>query len=750
MKLNIFLKVAGGLSKISPSNLWIGFVLGFSLLLALLTASYFVSHANVRVVEKHVEISHIAARQTLLMNVIFQYLGRSQKSHDVTDFERVNVALNEYQSNHQTLNQRIDALPAFTKTGPILLVRDRQQDVARDFIFYTKYKIDKALGLSPSVMDLKKILADMKRMETETEIVTALSLDRANPLPYQTVTDHQFDNNFNGEPSAAKLTAAANWLEEQFVLRQQELENTLYNLQREQAEKVHLVEKGFYAASVALLLLEALFIFLPAHLVSSSYFKRSDSHRSRLEKLTQALQEKNKEIQMANARIHHDVMHDAQTGLANRRYLKEELQRRVHDPEGSKSMAVLHLDLDSFKHLNDTLGHKAGDRMLTEFADRLRAILDARDFIARVGGDEFVVLSDWLANEVDPCEKLTKIIDSLNKPVDIDGAQWNCRVSVGVDFVDLATAGKTVDISDFITNADIALYHVKEQGGGNFQIFNEQFKAAYVQKQALLDEIELGFEREEFVPFYQIQYDAKTREPVGAEALVRWAHPKRGILEPKDFLDEAIGAGYGPAIDQKIMVAAVEEFNVWKRLPNCPISHVAVNLHASSLEDPQFIEQIKKLSIDPAHLSFEITETVHVDQDAKQVIENVEMLKSMGYEIEIDDFGTGHASILSLQYLKPDRLKIDREFVQPIIDNPDQLLLVQSIIDLSRPFNVQVVAEGVESAEHAEILTNLGCDVLQGYALCEPIPSSSVLARFIKNNRESHRAGYGPAAFASI
>lgn len=751
---NIFLKVAKGLSLISPTNLWIGFVVGFSLLFGLLTASHFISQANVRTVDQHVEMSHIAARQTLLMHVIFQNLRQSRIKHDVSDLEQMSKALAEYQNNHKTLYQLIDASNELNSSATMRLVQGRQQEVARDFAIYARYKIDKIMGLSPGDVNIKQIIDDFKRMEVETEMVNALSPEHVHIIATSNFasSDPNSSNTIDKLPQSythGRLTTAATWLEEQFVLRQQELEEALYNLQKQQAEKAHLFETGFYTAAVVLLLLEALFIFLPAHLISATYFKRSHTHRTRLENLTEALQSKNKQIQKANARIRHDVLHDAQTGLANRRYFKQELQRRANSTKGPRSVAVLHLDLDSFKKINDTLGHKAGDRLLEEFASRLLSVMRDEDFIARVGGDEFVVLSEWLAQESDPTPELSKIIDNLNQPIDIDSDRWDCRVSMGVDFVALSQDDKIIDISDFITNADIALYHVKDQGGGAFQIFNEQFKAAHLEKQALIDQIASGFEREEFVPFYQIQYDAKTRQPVGAEALVRWAHPTRGILEPRDFLDDAIAAGYGPAIDRRIMIAAVEEFKVWKRLPHCPISHVAVNLHASSLEDPDFINQIKKLEIDPAHLSFEITETVHVDQDAKQVIKNVEMLKAMGYDIEIDDFGTGHASILSLQYLKPDRLKIDREFVQPVIDNPDQLMLVQSIIDLSRPFNVQVVAEGVESAEHADILTNIGCDVLQGYALCEPIPSSSVLARFIKNDREQVRA-YQPYAFGGF
>lgn len=738
----------------SPKNLWIGFLVGFSLLFGLLTASHFISQANVVVVEKHVEISHIAARQTLLMHVIFQNLRQSRLRHDLADLERMSAALDEYQSNHITLNQLIDASYELNSSATMRLVQGRQQEVARDFAIYGRYKIDKIMGLSPADTSIKQIIDDFKRMEVETEMVNALSHENghmnisAKPV-FPTTNSSNSQYTFPANHAHGRLTTAATWLEEQFVLRQQELEEALYNLQKEQAEKAHRFETGFYAAAVVLLLLEALFIFLPAHLISATYFKRSLSHRTRLENLTEALQSKNKQIQKANARIRHDLLYDAQTGLANRRFFKEELQRRASNTDGAKSVAVLHLDLDSFKKLNDTLGHKAGDRLLEEFASRLIEVMRQDDFIARVGGDEFVVLSEWLVDEANQAQQLSKITDRLNQPIDIDGDRWDCRVSMGVDFVALSQADKMIDISDFIKNADIALYHVKDQGGGAFQIFNDQFRTAYLEKQALIDQIALGFEREEFVPFYQIQYDAKTREPVGAEALVRWAHPTRGILEPKDFLDDAIAAGYGPAIDRRIMIAAVEEFKVWKRLPNCPISHVAVNLHASSLEDPEFIDRIKKLEINPTYISFEITETVHVDQDAKQVIKNVEMLKQMGHDIEIDDFGTGHASILSLQYLKPDRLKIDREFVQPIIDNPDQLMLVQSIIDLSRPFNVQVVAEGVESAEHADILTNIGCDVLQGYALCEPIPSSSVLARFIKNDKEQVRA-YQPYAFGGF
>ncbi|RWA73349.1 MAG: EAL domain-containing protein [Mesorhizobium sp.] len=428
----------------------------------------------------------------------------------------------------------------------------------------------------------------------------------------------------------------------------------------------------------------------------------------------QLSESKNTELEATKARIEHVALHDSLTGLPNRRYLDEMLA------EGGTvdgRTALLHLDLDRFKHINDTLGHAAGDAMLMHASGVIKAMAGTSDFVARIGGDEFVVVShgrgdDQLAAFAD------RIIEEMRQPVDYQGHQCRFGVSIGI------AANRGVDAKQLLVNADLALYRAKSRGRNRYEFFNEELQSEIVRTKQTADEILGGLERNEFVAYYQPQFDAKTLEIVGVEALSRWRHPRRGILAPDIFLNVAEELNVVSLIDRTVLEQALENFERWS-LDGLTIPRVSVNVSARRLEDKDLISGLRELAIKEGTVSFELVESIFLDENDDLVAWNIEHIKELGIDIEIDDFGTGYASVVSLLKLQPRRLKIDRQLVTPITGSGAQRRLVSSIIEIGKSLGIGVVAEGVETMEHARILKELGCDILQGYAFGRPMDAKS-------------------------
>ncbi|TPJ35715.1 EAL domain-containing protein [Mesorhizobium sp. B2-8-3] len=426
----------------------------------------------------------------------------------------------------------------------------------------------------------------------------------------------------------------------------------------------------------------------------------------------QLSESKNAELKTAKARIEHVALHDSLTGLPNRRYLDEMLANSPED-----RTALLHLDLDRFKHINDTLGHAAGDAMLMHASKVIKANARAGDFVARIGGDEFVVVCQG-RDDNELAALADRIIEEMRQPVDYKGHQCRFGVSIGI----AALSG--VDAKQLLVNADLALYRAKSRGRNRYEFFNEELQSEIVRTKQTADEILSGLERNEFIAYYQPQFDAKTLEIVGVEALSRWRHPRRGILAPDIFLKVAEELNVVSLIDRTILEQTLENFQRWSR-DGLNIPRFSVNVSARRLEDKDLINGLRMLAIKEGTVSFELVESIFLDENDELVAWNIEHIKEFGIDIEIDDFGTGHASVVSLLKLQPRRLKIDRQLVTPITGSAAQRRLVSSIIEIGKSLGIGVVAEGVETMEHARILKELGCDILQGYAFGRPMDPKS-------------------------
>lgn len=435
---------------------------------------------------------------------------------------------------------------------------------------------------------------------------------------------------------------------------------------------------------------------------------------SEVVKKRREVEEYAKRLEDANDEITFMALHDELTGLGNRRFLTRKLDEFVERRKAfGGEIAALHVDLDRFKQINDTMGHAAGDMVLKHAAGMISTKLDAQDVVARTGGDEFVVLL-YLSQPSDRPEVLAKgIIDDFGRPIRVEGREFRSGASIGIARTPLT------DEQELLTNSDIALYNAKNAGRGQFRTFNGRDLEALRYNKVLSDELLRGLERWEFIPYFQPQVNPVTSEIVGVEALVRWMHPQRGLLTPEQFLPVATELNVVAEIDRQIFEQAIELCQWHFGGYQCPPT-IAFNVSGQRVmtADLSEIEALSKRYAGP--VAFELLETVFLEEVDHAFMEQLQKFRDLGISIEIDDFGSGRASVVALQRIGPDRIKIDRRLVDPMLNSEGGLQLVQSIIDMGHAMNIGITAEGVESRAHAEKLAGMGCDRLQGFFYSKP------------------------------
>ncbi|MGZ2256605.1 putative bifunctional diguanylate cyclase/phosphodiesterase [Roseobacter sp. A03A-229] len=445
--------------------------------------------------------------------------------------------------------------------------------------------------------------------------------------------------------------------------------------------------------------------------------------------------EKIHRLEKENTRLHElaksvakDANEDALTGLSNRRHFEVELKTWIGNLKTrGTEFAVLYIDLDRFKFVNDTLGHDAGDRLLVSVAHMLRELTTEADLVARLGGDEFVILKPLGTSALNVSSLADEIVQKMQAPFSFDGKSTACSASVGV-----AIANANMDVPEqVVADADAALYHAKSQGRGRWSFFTEEMHANSIATKQLASDLLLACERREFISYFQPLIDAQTGRIVCAEALVRWDHPSRGILAPVAFLDTAAHLGILKRIDEIVFAGlsgALSDFDD----AGVDLPRVAVNVSAARLADPTFIHDIKSSGINPKRLTVEILESVYLDRIGDVVRWIIDELDELGVTIALDDFGTGHASVQGLLQIRPTILKIDRHFIQPVVADEGARALTASIIGIGKSLGMRVVAEGVESEEHARIVSKMGCDYLQGFYFGKPMSKADLCDRLLE------------------
>ena len=437
----------------------------------------------------------------------------------------------------------------------------------------------------------------------------------------------------------------------------------------------------------------------------------------------------NIQLEAARKLMEHNALHDALTGLPNRRMLDQVQKASVENPTRlDKVFAVLHVDLDRFKQINDTLGHAAGDAALVHIAGILRDAVGKDDLVARVGGDEFAIFIEDSPSESKLIELAKRIIAKAAIPLKYMNHDCRCGVSIGIAFA----KGRDVVENALFINADMAMYRSKFDGRGGFTVFNDEMKREALEKNSRSDQLLAALERDELFCVYQPQYDCRTLKLTGIETLVRWNNPVHGAMSPAEFLPLAEELQLIDRIDKAVLHLALRDLTAWRR-QGFHVPRLSINISGRRLRDSHLARELRELSIPKNILSFEFLESIFLDEPDHVQNANIKCIRDLGIGIEVDDFGSGHSSIVSLLKLRPDRLKIDRSIVEPVIRSERQRHLVQSIVDIGKLQGIKVLAEGVETAQHVTILQAIGCDELQGYALSRPIPAAEMMQHLTRS-----------------
>ncbi|WP_274426650.1 putative bifunctional diguanylate cyclase/phosphodiesterase [Chelativorans sp. YIM 93263] len=431
--------------------------------------------------------------------------------------------------------------------------------------------------------------------------------------------------------------------------------------------------------------------------------------------LLTVLHRRSKKLHQSEARMKYLAHHDPLTGLPNRALFNERLDRSFLSRRSREMIAVLYLDLDRFKQVNDTLGHPAGDLLIMEIGNRLRELLRSVDTVARIGGDEFIITLPRL-REVKEVEAICeRIIEAVRKPFVIHEQQVFASVSIGVALAPQHSSERT----ELTRKADIALYHAKNHGRNGYAIFCTDMDTIVQERRRIEHDLRKALTRSnEIQVHYQPLYNASDMRITGAEALVRWKHPTKGWIAPNGFIPVAEEAGLIETLGQRVLREVCAAASAW------PDQMVAVNISALELRNPSFVRRVldtlDSYGIEPGRLEVEVTESA-LSGNADQCEKNVNALREEGIRVVLDDFGTGFSSFSRLQKLEVDRIKIDRCFVSGIGRVAGDEAIVQAIVDLAHAKGLKTTAEGVETEEQGDYLKRIGCDDLQGFLYSRPV-----------------------------
>jgi diguanylate cyclase (GGDEF)-like protein len=444
----------------------------------------------------------------------------------------------------------------------------------------------------------------------------------------------------------------------------------------------------------------------------------------------------------AERNLRHVAMHDDLTGLLNRAALQLEMGRAIkRSNRRRKRFAVMFVDLDRFKHINDTLGHGVGDAMIRTCGERLRAALRADDVVARFGGDEFVLLIENLSETADAERVAEKALACCAEPFQVEGHELHVSASIGVSIY----PDDGIDAETLLKHADVAMYRAKDTGRGSFRFYDARMNARGTERLILESALRRAVERGELELHYQPKMELATRRIVGVEALMRWRHPSLGMISPAQFIPLAEETGLIEAMGKWALEQACADARAWQER-GIPAVQMAVNLSPRQLNDAGLVDDVAAIlartRLAPSLLELEITESAMM-KNTEHAVAQLARLRDMGVGLAMDDFGTGYSSLSYLRRLPLCTVKIDRSFVSDLTHDADAQSLIDGIIKLAHSLRMRVVAEGVETRAQADYLEARGCDQMQGYWLCKPAPADEI-GRFIA--RHAHIESAGTAA----
>lgn len=450
----------------------------------------------------------------------------------------------------------------------------------------------------------------------------------------------------------------------------------------------------------------------------------------------QSLEEQNKQLSDEKIQIEEQLVklkknqehiknlayYDYLTQLPNRISFNEILENVLCTLRQEEIIAVMDIDLDDFKVINDTLGHSYGDELLIDVTHRLKQVITEDDYLARIGGDEFIILTQNIMNFENYKEKIERIRKVFSYPFILSTQEFFITVSIGV--VVVPENGKSTQA--LIKNVDTAMYAAKAKGKDNVSFFDESMNANLMKKIELQSKLRKAIDRKEFVAYYQPQIQLKDNRLVGFEALIRWIHEDGTITSPADFIPIAEETGLIVPIGQYILIEACKELKYWNEKGYTTLT-MAVNLSPRQFRDRDFVQMLQdiidEVGVNPKNLELEITETLALE-DIEFTIHTIERLQQIGVRFSLDDFGTGYSSMRYLKDLPIDILKIDKSFLDALMENESEQRIVQTIITMAQILNLEVIAEGVEKEEQADYLKSANCNKAQGYLYSCPVPAN--------------------------
>ncbi|MBI1621155.1 putative bifunctional diguanylate cyclase/phosphodiesterase [Aquamicrobium zhengzhouense] len=463
------------------------------------------------------------------------------------------------------------------------------------------------------------------------------------------------------------------------------------------------MHRYLFLATLGVVCLIALFIFKP---------------------MTELIRKRTSELVAARNAMAYIAVHDGLTGLHNRSFMREKLVSLIDDTlKGGRTLAVVQIDLDRFKQVNDTLGHSAGDFVLATTASRLKARCRPQDLCARLGGDEFLIALPDAGSAEDIERQVGRILEGVNQPIIFDGSTILCRASAGVAICPAHGASS----ADLVVHADLALYAAKKNDGASVEFFSDELRRELEHRRALEVDLADAVAQDAFEVYFQPQVSLSTGRTTGVEALVRWQHPKRGRVSPGEFIPVAEKAGLMPSLGRIVMSKAIFQAAAWHR-DGVEFGRIAINVSGAELRQAGFTKflfsTLEAAGLPANRVALEIVESVILDDDKTGLGAKLREIRMAGVRLELDDFGTGYASLTHVDPKEIDCLKIDRRFVQKIDVDADHAKIVRALTDLARSLGISVVAEGAETQAELSALLSLGCDEVQGFAISFPMPAA--------------------------
>ena len=454
-----------------------------------------------------------------------------------------------------------------------------------------------------------------------------------------------------------------------------------------------------------------------------------ESTLASLKELTEKYEELNKNKENMKKLAYTDYL----TELPNRTAFTEMLDNIMLTLRNEEKVAVMDIDIDNFKNINDTLGHSYGDELLIDVTYRLKQAMDENDFLARIGGDEFMLLSQNIEDTMSFEDKIKKVINVFSYPFVLSTKEYFVTVSIGIAFA--PSDGKTSQA--LIKNVDLAMYVAKANGKNTYAYFDYSFNQKLTEKIEIQSELRKALERDEFLLFYQAQMDLESQKVVGFEALIRWNHPVKGLIYPDEFIYLAEETGLIVPIGKWVLETACSQLKQWSDEGFSDIT-MAVNLSARQFKDKDMVKMvydvIEQTGINPEKLELEITESIALD-DLEYTISTIQELKKIGVSFSLDDFGTGYSSMNYLKRLPVSNLKIDKSFLSTVMEDQCDQKIIQTIITLARNLDLFVIAEGVENNDQEDFLKESNCNKAQGFLYSKPVPKDMAV-QFLKNSRK--------------